>query len=80
MFAGISVTQRGAAESLAVCTGVGRKGKGVQLPGYERGRTLVLLMGVARLRVIELISSDALETEVANNPDAERRDEAELPG
>ncbi|KAJ6541669.1 uroporphyrin-III C-methyltransferase [Mycena capillaripes] len=48
-FAGIPVTQRGVAEALAVCTGVGRKGKDVQLPGYERARTLVVLMGVARL-------------------------------
>ncbi|CAA7265022.1 unnamed protein product [Cyclocybe aegerita] len=48
-FAGIPVTQRGVAESFIVCTGVGRKGKEVQLPGYERGRTLVILMGVARL-------------------------------
>ncbi|KAJ6520537.1 uroporphyrin-III C-methyltransferase [Mycena sanguinolenta] len=48
-FAGIPVTQRGVAETFAVCTGVGRKGKEVQLPGYERARTLVVLMGVARL-------------------------------
>ena len=48
-FAGIPVTQRGAAESFVVCTGVGRQGKEVKLPGYERSRTLVLLMGVARL-------------------------------
>ncbi|KAK0481353.1 uroporphyrin-III C-methyltransferase [Armillaria novae-zelandiae] len=48
-FAGIPVTQRGAAESFIVCTGVGRKGKQVRLPGYERGRTLIILMGVARL-------------------------------
>ncbi|KAI0640133.1 uroporphyrin-III C-methyltransferase [Trametes polyzona] len=48
-FAGIPVTQRGAAESFIVCTGVGRQGKEVKLPGYERGRTLVILMGVARL-------------------------------
>lgn len=48
-FAGIPVTQRGAAESFVVCTGVGRQGREVALPGYERGRTLVLLMGVARL-------------------------------
>ncbi|KAF5312771.1 hypothetical protein D9619_002485 [Psilocybe cf. subviscida] len=48
-FAGIPVTQRGAAESFMVCTGVGRRGKEVQLPGYERARTLVVLMGVARL-------------------------------
>ncbi|KIM38169.1 hypothetical protein M413DRAFT_20076 [Hebeloma cylindrosporum] len=48
-FAGIPVTQRGVAESFIVCTGVGRKGKEVQLPPYERARTLVVLMGVARL-------------------------------
>lgn len=48
-FAGIPVTQRGVAESFIVCTGVGRAGKDVSLPGYERGRTLVILMGVARL-------------------------------
>lgn len=49
IFAGIPVTQRGVAESFAVCTGVGRQGKEVRLPGYERGRTLVIMMGVARL-------------------------------
>lgn len=49
VFAGIPVTQRGAAESFIVCTGVGRQGKEVKLPGYERSRTLVVLMGVARL-------------------------------
>lgn len=51
-FAGIPVTQRGVAESLIVCTGVGRKGKEVQLPGYERSRTVVILMGVARLQQV----------------------------
>ncbi|KAG8950477.1 hypothetical protein FRC04_007492 [Tulasnella sp. 424] len=49
LLAGIPVTQRGVAESLTVCTGVGRKGRDVDLPGYERARTLVILMGVARL-------------------------------
>ncbi|KAJ7194731.1 uroporphyrin-III C-methyltransferase [Mycena pura] len=48
-FAGIPVTQRGVAETLTVCTGVGRGGKDVQLPAYARARTLVVLMGVARL-------------------------------
>lgn len=48
-FAGIPVTQRGVAESLTICTGVGRKGRSVQLPAYERSRTLIILMGVARL-------------------------------
>ena len=52
IFAGVPVTQRGAAESFIVCTGVGRGGKGVKLPGYERSRTVVILMGVARLRTV----------------------------
>lgn len=57
-FAGIPVTQRGAAESFVVCTGVGRQGKEVKLPGYERSRTLVLLMGVARLpQILETLQS-----------------------
>lgn len=55
----IPVTQRGAAESLVLCTGVGRGGKRVYLPGYERARTLIVLMGVARLRaVIETLTSE----------------------
>lgn len=59
-FAGIPVTQRGVAESFMVCTGVGRKGKEVQLPGYDRARTLVVLMGVARLsQVIAALLAEA---------------------
>ncbi|KAL5533596.1 hypothetical protein ACEPAG_56 [Sanghuangporus baumii] len=49
LFAGIPVTQRGSADSLAVATGVGRGGAKGRLPGYERARTLVLMMGNARL-------------------------------
>lgn len=49
---GIPVTQRGVAESFVLCTGVGRKGKAVQLPGYVRSRSLVVLMGVARIRQV----------------------------
>ncbi|KAK7063615.1 uroporphyrin-III C-methyltransferase [Favolaschia claudopus] len=61
--AGIPVTQRGVAESFAVCTGVGRKGKDVQLTGYERPRTLVILMGVARLpQVIEALVNPTIES------------------
>lgn len=48
-FAGIPVTQRGVADTFAVCTAVGRQGADVPLPGYKRARTLVVLMGVARL-------------------------------
>jgi uroporphyrin-III C-methyltransferase len=47
--ANIPVTQRGVAESFIVCTGVGRNGKEVQMPGYQRERTTIVLMGVARL-------------------------------
>ncbi|KAG2066997.1 uroporphyrin-III C-methyltransferase [Suillus decipiens] len=49
IFAGIPVTQRGVAESVIVCTGVGRQGKEVKLPGYERSRTVLILMGIARI-------------------------------
>ena len=56
---GIPVTQRGAADSLVLATGVGRGGKQVQLPIYERSRTLILLMGVARLpAVIETLTHE----------------------
>jgi len=51
-FAGVPVTQRGVAESFIVCTGVGKGGKGVKLPGYERSRTVVILMGIARLGAV----------------------------
>lgn len=51
-FAGIPVTQRGVAESLIICTGVGRKGKEVRLPGYKRSQTVVILMGVARIQQV----------------------------
>ncbi|KAG6812428.1 hypothetical protein H0H92_002894 [Tricholoma furcatifolium] len=58
-FAGIPITQRGVAESFMVCTGVGRRGKDVRLPGYERARTLVILMGVARLpQVIQSLTAE----------------------
>lgn len=58
-FAGIPVTQRGVAESFIVCTGVGRKGKEVKLPGYDRGRTLIVLMGVARItKVLEALKEE----------------------
>ncbi|GAA5972228.1 hypothetical protein JCM8115_003417 [Rhodotorula mucilaginosa] len=47
--AGIPVTQRGVAESVVVCTGVGRGGREGSIAPYERGKTLCILMGVARL-------------------------------
>lgn len=63
-FAGIPVTQRGVAESFIVCTGAGRAGKEVRLPGYDRARTLIILMGVARLPQVlsALVESPINET------------------
>lgn len=52
-----------------VCTGVGRQGKEVKLPGYERSRTLVILMGVARLpQVLETLLSEATPTSRRDGP------------
>jgi len=62
-FAGIPITQRGVAESFIVCTGVGRKGKDVLLPGYVRSRTLILLMGVARLSQVITALVDTSNTQ-----------------
>jgi len=69
-FAGIPVTQRGVSESVVVCTGVGRQGKDVSIPGYRRERTTVILMGVARLREMLEVLLDAT---------SERRDGAVYP-
>jgi len=71
-FAGVPLTQRGVAESFIVCTGVGRKGKEVTLPGYERSRTLVILMGVARIKEI-------VKSLLNDSPDQTRRDGAAYP-
>jgi uroporphyrin-III C-methyltransferase len=55
---GIPVTQRGVAESLILCTGVGRQGRAVQLPGYIKSRTLLVLMGVARIAsIVDVLTS-----------------------
>jgi uroporphyrin-III C-methyltransferase len=61
--AGVPVTQRGVAESFVVCTGVGRGGKNVELPPYVRGRTVLVLMGVARLAQVvrALLGGDGRE-------------------
>lgn len=52
LMVGIPVTQRGVADSLVMCTGVGRAGSAVQLPGYVKSRTLCILMGVARIEAV----------------------------
>lgn len=58
----IPVTQRGVADSLILCTGVGRAGKTSIMPGYKRSRTLIVLMGVARIG--ELITALTSNTAV----------------
>lgn len=71
LLAGISVTQRGVAESMMICTGVGRKGKDVALPGYVRERTLVVLMGVARIgKVVGTLVRDDAEKADRRNGEA----------
>ncbi|WVQ66228.1 uncharacterized protein L199_004407 [Kwoniella botswanensis] len=69
----IPVTQRGVSESLVLCTGVGRQGKAVKLPGYVKSRSLILLMGVARINQI-------IETLTLSSPNAEGRDGERYPG
>ncbi|KAF9528130.1 hypothetical protein CPB83DRAFT_767185 [Crepidotus variabilis] len=48
----ISLTSRGISDSILVLTGVGRGGSHLSVPPYERGRSVVLLMGVGRLREV----------------------------
>nr|XP_019043735.1 uroporphyrinogen-III C-methyltransferase [Kwoniella bestiolae CBS 10118]OCF22665.1 uroporphyrinogen-III C-methyltransferase [Kwoniella bestiolae CBS 10118] len=67
----IPVTQRGVSESLVLCTGVGRQGKSVKLPGYVKSRPLILLMGVARInQIIQTLTSE----------EGQGRDGARYPG
>lgn len=68
---GIPVTQRGVAESMIMCTGVGRMGKSVQLPGFLKSRTTCILMGVARIGSI---------VTVLTHPDQPGRDGHAYPG
>ncbi|KAH7870843.1 tetrapyrrole methylase [Lentinula edodes] len=48
----IPCTQRGASTSFLITTPVGKGGKMLDMPKYERARTVVVLMGVARLRSV----------------------------
>ena len=68
---GIPITQRGVAESMVLCTGVGRAGKSISLPGYIKARSLVILMGVARIGSIvsTLIDSGSSGRDGAAYPD-----------
>lgn len=64
---GVPVTQRGAADSMVLCTGVGRGGKLVKLPGYERARSTVILMGVARLKDVVATLTEGWSSEAASS-------------
>ncbi|ORX37565.1 tetrapyrrole methylase [Kockovaella imperatae] len=68
---GIPITQRGVAESMVLCTGVGRAGKSISLPGYVKPRSLVILMGVARIGSIvqTLVDRDSTGRDGAAYPD-----------
>ncbi|EJD54567.1 tetrapyrrole methylase [Auricularia subglabra TFB-10046 SS5] len=48
----IPVTQRGVADAVALCTGVGRGGKTARVPPYERSRTTCVLMAAARVQAL----------------------------
>ncbi len=49
---GISLTQRGVADQVVICTGVGKGGSKASLPDYRAESTLVLLMAVKSLSSI----------------------------
>jgi uroporphyrin-III C-methyltransferase len=58
---------------MVLCTGVGRGGKGVRLPGYLRERSTVILMGVARLK--EVVDTLVETGEIQEREDvSERKD------
>lgn len=70
----IPVTQRGVSDSLILCTGVGRAGKTSIMPGFRRSRTLIVLMGVARIG--ELITALTSDSQVLGT----RREAEKYPG
>ncbi|CAK9786448.1 hypothetical protein CC85DRAFT_263081 [Cutaneotrichosporon oleaginosum] len=67
---GIPVTQRGVADTFVMCTGAGRGGAAVQLPGYQKSKTLAILMGVARIDTV---------LAALTGPDGPQRDGAAYP-
>lgn len=67
---GIPVTQRGVADTFVMCTGAGRGGASVQLPGYQKSKTLTILMGVARIDAV---------LAALTGPDGPQRDGAAYP-
>lgn len=75
LMVGLPVTQRGSADSLVLCTGVGRGGKKVKLPGYDRGRSLIVLMGVARLGAVVDILTKGYGLPAGEQPQAGEEDQ-----
>ncbi|KAF2397515.1 siroheme synthase [Trichodelitschia bisporula] len=61
LFAGVPVTQRGVADQVLVCTGVGRKGKETVPPEFGPSRTVIFLMALNRLAslVEQLVGTEA---------------------
>ncbi|GJJ13183.1 hypothetical protein Clacol_007434 [Clathrus columnatus] len=55
----VPVTARGVADSIVICTGVGKGGTTRRLPSYGRGTTVLILMGVARLpEIVRIMLED----------------------
>ncbi|PWN18555.1 hypothetical protein BCV69DRAFT_284859 [Microstroma glucosiphilum] len=75
LMVGLPVTQRGSADSLVLCTGVGRGGKKVKLPGYDRGRSLIVLMGVARLGAVVDILTKGYGLPAGEQPQSKEEDQ-----
>ncbi|CAE6368464.1 unnamed protein product [Rhizoctonia solani] len=69
----IPVTQRNVADSLVICTAVGKGGKGGNVLGYERTRSLVILMGVARLgELVRCLITGSSEGAIVGSSGAKR--------
>lgn len=57
--ANIAVTARGVADSVVICTGVGKAGAAGRIPRYDRGTTVLVLMGVAKLaEIVRVMTED----------------------
>jgi uroporphyrin-III C-methyltransferase len=68
--AAIPLTQRGVADDIRICTGVGRKGIPPTPPGYAPSQTVVVLMVLNRLRdfVTSLIGDENARTTNVRDP------------
>ncbi|KIK59328.1 hypothetical protein GYMLUDRAFT_677470 [Collybiopsis luxurians FD-317 M1] len=65
----VPCTQRGAATSFLIISPVGKGGKALEMPKYERGRTVAILMGVARLgSVVKALLGSGSDSGAENYP------------